>query len=588
MGSAFLSMPSFLSAMLLVLCTLSILPELTHARHARVTRHYKFNIKLQNVTRLCQTKSIVTVNGQFPGPRVIAREGDRLIIKVVNHVQYNVSIHWHGIRQLKSGWADGPAYITQCPIQTGQSYVYNFTVIGQRGTLWWHAHISWLRATLYGPIVILPKRHVPYPFPQPHKEVPIILGDWWKADTEAVINQATQTGLAPNTSDAHTINGLPGPLSNCSAKDTFKLKVKPGKTYMLRLINAALNDEMFFSIANHTLTVVEADAVYVKPFRTNIVLITPGQTTNVLLKTKSKFPKATFAIAARPYATGPAAFDNTTTTGLLEYKTNSSPITNNTKSNKNNKLPLLRPAFPKFNDTVFADSFNKKIRSLANTKFPAKVPKTVDRHFFFTVGLGISTCSKNQSCQGPNNTRVAAAVNNVSFVMPNSALLQAHFFNKSKGVYTTDFPSNPPFKFNYTGTPPRNIMVTSGTKVVVLPFNTSVELVLQDTSIIGAESHPLHLHGFNFFIVGQGIGNFDPKKDPSKFNLVDPPERNTAGVPSGGWVALRFLADNPGVWFMHCHLEVHTSWGLKMAWIVQDGKRRNQKLPPPPSDLPKC
>lgn len=43
-------------------------------------------------------------------------------------------------------------------------------------------------------------------------------GEWWKADTEAVINQAIKTGLAPNNSDAHTINGLPGPLNNCSAK----------------------------------------------------------------------------------------------------------------------------------------------------------------------------------------------------------------------------------------------------------------------------------------------------------------------------------------------------------------------------------
>jgi len=49
--------------------------------------------------------------------------------------------------------------------------------------------------------------------------------------------------------------------------DTFRLKVKPGKTYLLRLINAALNDELFFSIANHSLTVVEADAVYVNPLR---------------------------------------------------------------------------------------------------------------------------------------------------------------------------------------------------------------------------------------------------------------------------------------------------------------------------------
>jgi laccase len=96
--------------------------------------------------------------------------------------------------------------------------VYKFTVTGQRGTLWWHAHISWLRATVYGAIVILPKPGVPYPFPAPYKEVPVIFGEWWTADTEAVISQALQTGGGPNVSDAFTINGLPGPLYNCSAK----------------------------------------------------------------------------------------------------------------------------------------------------------------------------------------------------------------------------------------------------------------------------------------------------------------------------------------------------------------------------------
>ena len=43
-----------------------------------------------------------------------------------------------------------------------------------------------------------------------------------------------------------------------------------------------------------------------------------------------------------------------------------------------------------------------------------------------------------------------------------------------------------------------------------------------------------------------------------------------------------------GVWFMHCHLEVHTTWGLRMAWLVQDGSKPNEKLLPPPSDMPKC
>ncbi|CAN6559529.1 unnamed protein product [Malus baccata var. baccata] len=583
MASAIPFSPTFLVAFVLVLISLLAFPEFAIAAAGSVTRLYKFDIKLKNVTRLCTTKSIVTVNGKFPGPRIIAREGDRVLVKVVNHVSNNMTIHWHGIRQLQSGWADGPSYVTQCPIQTNQSYVYNFTIIGQRGTLFWHAHISWLRATVYGPLIILPKRHAPYPFPKPHKEVPIIFGEWWNVDTEAVISQALQTGSGPNVSNAYTINGLPGPLYNCSKKDTFSLKVKPGKTYLLRLINAAVNDELFFSIANHSLTVVEADAVYVKPFKTNILLITPGQTTNVLLKAKPHYPNATFLMLARPYFTGMGTFDNSTVAGILEYKEHS-----NSSSSTSLKSPLFRPILPQINATSFVANFTSKFRSLANSKFPANVPRTVEKRFFFTVGLGTNPCPKNQTCQGPTNTtKFAASINNNSFVLPSVALLQSHFFAQSNSVYTTDFPTIPPKLFNYTGTPPNNTNVSNGTKVVVLKFNTSVELVLQGTSILGAESHPLHLHGFNFFVVGQGFGNFDPNKDPPNFNLVDPVERNTFGVPSRGWVAIRFLADNPGVWLMHCHFDIHLSWGLRMAWVVQDGKLPNQKLPPPPSDLPK-
>lgn len=83
----------------------------------------------------------------------------------------------HGIRQLRTGWNDGPAYITQCPIPPRQSFVYNFTLTGQRGTLLWHAHILWLRATVHGAIVILPKLGVPYPFPKPDKEDVVVLGE---------------------------------------------------------------------------------------------------------------------------------------------------------------------------------------------------------------------------------------------------------------------------------------------------------------------------------------------------------------------------------------------------------------------------
>ena len=232
---------------------------------------------------------------------------------------------------------------------------------------------------------------------------------------------------------------------NVSFIDTFKVKVKPGKLYLLRLVNAALNNELFFGIANHTLTVVEADAVYVKPFETRTVIIAPGQTTNVLLRAKPEAPNAAFVMAATPYISADGTFDTTTAAGLLEYKCEKAPGSNDNENEKGNKLPLLKPAFPRSNDTSFSLEYNRKVRSLANGNFPAKVPKTVDRKFFFTVGLGLGSCSEAQNCQGPNNTRVLAAMNNVSFVQPNTAMLQAHFFSKSEGVYRVryGFPNQP-------------------------------------------------------------------------------------------------------------------------------------------------
>ncbi|CAK7327627.1 unnamed protein product [Dovyalis caffra] len=310
------SSPAFLALFLVSVVTLCLHPEPTLA----ITRQYKFDVMMQNVTRPCHTKSMVTVNGKFPGPRIVAREGDRLLIKVTKHVQNNIS------------------YVF---IDTGMEF--DSFAAGQRGTLFWHAHKSWLRSSLYGPIIILPKLGTPYPFAKPYKEVPTIFGEWFNADPEAIINQALQTGGGPNVSDAYTINGLPGPLYNCSAKDTFKLKVKPGKTYLFRMINAALNDELFFSIANHTLTVVDVDAIYVKPFDTETLLIAPGQTTNVLLKTKPHHPNANFFMSARPYMTGQGTFDKSTVAGILEYEDSHKTIQS---SRYIKKLPLYKPNLP--------------------------------------------------------------------------------------------------------------------------------------------------------------------------------------------------------------------------------------------------
>ncbi|KAJ8616704.1 hypothetical protein MRB53_036076 [Persea americana] len=572
---------------------------LVHARSLTstplpTTRYFHFNVEWKEVTRLCHTKPILTVNGMYPGPNIAVYEGDEVVIRVTNRVASNTTIHWHGIKQLRTGWADGPAYITQCPIRSNQSYSYRFKVIDQRGTFWWHAHISWQRASVHGVFIIYPRHQYPFSI-QIKEDIPIILGEWWNGGVEAVEADIMRYGGGPNVSDAFTINGLPGPLYPCSTKDTFVKYLEHGKTYMLRVINAALNSELFFGVAHHTLTVVEIDGVYVKPFPTPAVVIAPGQTTNVLITANQISPTGTFSMAARPYVTAIVPFDESSTVGFIHYTENTK------KSNTPHKKILQHPSthpphlsldyLPPFHDTAFNNKFSNKLRSLASAQFPCKVPKTVDKRVFLTLSLNLQDCPSHRKCKGLLGKRFFASMNNQSFIRPIVSILESRYRNLQNSPISLDFPEKPPHSFNYTG--PNSLFDTNmntrfGSKVMVVPYGTRLEFVLQDTSFINVENHPIHIHGHNFFIVGSGTGNFDYKKDPQKFNLVDPPERNTVAVPSGGWAVIRLRADNPGVWFMHCHLEVHTSWGLAMAFVVENGPKPCQSILPPPKDLPPC
>lgn len=320
--------------------------------------------------------------------------------------------------------------------------------------------------------------------------------------------------------------------------DTVIVPIGSGETILLRVINAALNQELFFSVANHKLTVVGADASYLKRFTTSVIMLGPGQTTDVLISGDQ--PPAKYYMAARAYQSAQGApFDNTTTTAILEYKSAPCPA-------KGISVKPVMPSLPAFNDTTTAMAFDQSLRS--PRKVP--VPTEIDESLFFTVGLGLFNCPPNfraRRCQGPNGTRFTASMNNESFVLPtNYSILQA-YKQGIPGVYTADFPANPPVQFDYTGNVSRSLwQPVPGTKVYKLKYGSRVQLVLQGTSIQTAENHPIHIHGYDFYIIAQGFGNFNPKTDSAKFNLIDPPMRNTVGVPVNGWAVIRFIADNPG------------------------------------------
>ncbi|GLT37540.1 hypothetical protein SLA2020_118510 [Shorea laevis] len=547
---------------------------------AAVVEH-TFTVQNLTVTRLCNQRVITAVNGKLPGPTLHVYEGDTVIIHVFNKSPYNITLHWHGIFQKLSGWADGPSMVTQCPIQPEHQYTYKFRIIKQEGTLWWHAHASWLRATVYGALIIRPKlgHSYAFPFPKPHKEIPIVLGEWWDANPIDVENQALATGAAPNNSDAYTINGLPGDLYKCSKNQTYVLNVKKGRTYLLRIINAALNNQLFFKIANHKMTVVAVDAGYTNPYVTGVVVIAPGQTVDVLLVANQ--PVGSYYMAARPYASAPGlSFDNTTTRGIVVYDGAASTTT-----------PKM-PSLPAFNDTPTANKFYTNLTGWVGGPHWVPVPTKVDKHMFITVGLGLQACPKNTKCQGPNGTKFSASMNNVSFVLPTRLSMLQAFFSNVGGIYTTDFPSRQHIKLDYPNSNINNnkasLFVPKSTKVTKLKYNATVEVVFQDTAFIAVDNHPMHIHGFNFHVLAQGFGNYDPSKHRKMFNLVNPHMRNTLAVPVGGWAVIRFRANNPGVWFTHCHLDVHLPWGLATAFVVENGPTPSTTLPPPPADLPQC
>ncbi|EOA39995.1 hypothetical protein CARUB_v10008683mg [Capsella rubella] len=579
------------SGFLMISTFLLLFATLLPHSSASTTRRFHFNVEWKKVTRLCHTKQLLTVNGQYPGPTVAVHEGDTVEIKVTNRIAHNTTIHWHGLRQYRTGWADGPAYITQCPIRSKQAYTYRFKVEDQRGTLLWHAHHSWQRASVYGAFIIYPRK--PYPFPGSYNiqsEIPIILGEWWNGDVDQVEKNMIMTGNGANVSDAYTLNGLPGPLYPCSTKDTFTANVDPGRTYILRIINAALNSELFFAVSNHTLTVVEVDAVYTKPVDTQAIMIAPGQTTTLLLRT-NQLPGGEFLIAATPYVTSVFPFNNSTTVGFIRYRGKTKPE-NTENTQRRRRLTAMSTAadLPKMLDTKFATRFSDNIKSLGSEEYPCKVPRKIDKRVITTISLNLQDCPQNQTCGGYAGKRYSASMNNISFVRPPVSILESYYKKQSKGVFSLDFPEKPPNRFDFTGVDPvsENMNTEFGTKLFEVEFGTRLEIVFQGTSFLNIENHPLHVHGHNFFVVGRGFGNFDPEKDPKRYNLVDPPERNTYAVPTGGWAAIRINADNPGVWFIHCHLEQHTSWGLAMGFIVKDGPLPSQTLLPPPHDLPKC
>lgn len=304
------------------------------------------------------------------------------------------------------------------------------------------------------------------------------------------------------------------------------------------MVNAAVQDILFFAIAKHQLTVVGTDGSYTKPLKVDYLTISPGQTMDVLLEANQ--PLDRYYMAAKAYASAAGVpFDTTTTTAVVQYRGKHIP------SSRTPSLPLL----PGFNDTNASVNLISKLRSLADDKHPIDVPLNISTQLFFTASVNILPCANGSTCQGPGGNRLSASMNNISFELPSRNNILQAYYNNISGVFGENFPDVPPLLFDFTANNLPAFLNTPSvdTEVNVLEYNSTVELVLQGTNLGSGTEHPIHLHGQSFYVVGWGFGNFDKEKDPLGYNLVDPPFQNTVAIPKNGWTAIRFRATNPGI-----------------------------------------
>ncbi|KAK7045836.1 laccase, multicopper oxidase, benzenediol:oxygen oxidorectuctase [Paramarasmius palmivorus] len=311
------------------------------------------------------TRGAVLAGGNTIGPLIVGNKasGDNIQINLINNLNdstmlqstsivrvllYNLDVqiqpilqHWHGFFQKTTNWDDGVAFVNQCPIAKGDSFLYDFNVPDQAGTFWYHSHLSTQYCDgLRGPLVI-------YDPNDPHQDLydvddestVITLADWYHSKAKTIVF---------GTPDSTLINGL-GRWSEGNATDLAVITVTQGKRYRMRLVNVACDPAYTFSIDNHTMTIIETETVNNVPLEVDSLMIYVAQRYSFVLNADQ--PIGNYWIRANPNA-GTLGFTNGINSAILRYvgaEEAEPPTLNITSTNPLNQsalVPLDTPGVP--------------------------------------------------------------------------------------------------------------------------------------------------------------------------------------------------------------------------------------------------
>ncbi|SPJ73224.1 related to laccase precursor [Fusarium torulosum] len=496
-----------------------------------VIRRYDFSISRGKIAPDGYELSTILVNGQFPGPLIEANWGDTVQITVHNNLdEEGTSLHWHGILQKASPWEDGVPGVSQCPLPPGQSFTYSW-IADIYGTSWYHSHYSaQVAAGLFGPMVI----HGPQDTKSYDVDVgPILLSDWYHIgnhhrDYFDLVQEILKPGGSGVVfSDSNLINGKmnfncsnvqPGDKTRCKNNAGIsKFRFKRGKTHRLRLINPSAEAIQRFSIDGHTMKVIANDFVPVEPYDTKVVTLGVGQRTDVLVKANGKLD----SYWMRSNISRVCSLAKAPDAVAAIYYDNA----NQKKAPKSQAWDIPDPA------TCANDD-------LSVTKPLMKLPlPPADK----TIELDIKSYKNESNVTVWSLGGVAARINYNS-----PTLLLSKLGNHS-------------FEHEW------NVINTGKAK--------SVRVVVNNLSPV---AHPMHLHGFNMYVLHEGPGSWDG----TIINKHNPQRRDVVQVRGNGHLVIQFDAgDNPGVWPFHCHIAWHVSAGLLTQFLTNPSKVEKLRIP---------
>ncbi|KAK1128946.1 hypothetical protein K0M31_020082 [Melipona bicolor] len=230
-------------------------------------------------------RGILTANRMVPGPSIQVCQNDKVVVDVENHIEgMEVTIHWHGVWQRGTQYYDGVPFVTQCPIQEGSTFRYQWTA-GNEGTHFWHAHTGLQKMDgLYGSIVI---RQPPSKdsnsnlYDYDLTTHVILISDWFHENAAERFpgRLAVNTGQAP---ESVLINGkgqFRDPNTGFMTNTPLEIfTITPGRRYRFRLINSfgsVCPSQITFE--GHSLTIIATDGEAVQPVSVDTIISFSGK-----------------------------------------------------------------------------------------------------------------------------------------------------------------------------------------------------------------------------------------------------------------------------------------------------------------------